>query len=70
MPAEYRVTRDQAVWERERYFIDVPDEIPLVEHESYIHEKLHAGGLDSNSCDIVDSVDGINTEEKIERIGS
>ena len=62
MSAKYRVTRDHAVWERETFYVDVPNEIPLVEHENYIHEKLNAGDLESSDVSVVDSVDGFGTE--------
>lgn len=65
MSAEYRVTRDQAVRERETFYLDVPNEIPLVEHENYIHGKLNSGDLGSSDVSVVDSVNGIDTEVTI-----
>lgn len=38
--ATYHVNRDQAVWERERFEIEVPDHIPLDERRDYVHQQL------------------------------
>lgn len=40
MPKTYTVRRDQAVWERETFTIEVSDDIPLDQHDEYLYEQL------------------------------
>lgn len=63
----YTVHRDQAVWERETFYIEVPDEIPEDEHDEYLYEKLQDGVTRADYVEIQDSVEGMSTEITIER---
>ena len=56
MPTTFRVTRLQAVWERETCEIHVPAEIPEDEREDYVRSKLD-DATTPRHLDITNSVD-------------
>ena len=61
-----RITRDQAVWERETFFVEVPDGTPKEELFEAVTEAVgnfqgYAGDdYDKTICD--DAVEGIDTQ--------
>ena len=67
----YKVTRDQAVWEREYLSVEVPDDVQQIADESddpdsyiaeYIDEQLDAGNFETvRPPEIQDSVEGLDT---------
>lgn len=61
----YTVSRDQAVWERETFYIEVPDDIPEDEHDEYIREKLEDGVTRADYVEIQHSVDGCDIQIEI-----
>lgn len=65
MPKDYRVTRDQAVWERETFYLSVPDDVPQERHDDWIYEQLDkhcSGEVDLGPfIQIEDSVEGMDT---------
>ena len=65
MPKQYRVHRDQAVWERETFWIEVPDDIPEDEHDEYIHEKLEDGATRADYVEVQHSVEGWGIQVEI-----
>ena len=68
MPKQYRVHRDQAVWERETFRIEVPDEVPPEEHYEYIEAALSSGELKADYVEIQDSVEGVDVQIAIEGV--
>jgi hypothetical protein len=56
----YRVTRDQAVWERETFEIEVPPEIPEDERDDYVRDRMDDADTPRH-IEIVNSVEGIDT---------
>lgn len=56
----YRVTRDQAVWERETFEIEVPPEIPEDEHDDYVRDQMDDANTPRH-IEIVNGVEGIDT---------
>lgn len=65
MPKDYRVTRDQAVWERETFYITVPEDVPEAEHEEWIYEYIASGEVKADSVEIEGGVDMLDTEVTI-----
>lgn len=63
--AKFTVYRDQAVWEREFFEIEVPDSIPESEREEWINEQLEANSVESFATEIISSVEGMDTEVTI-----
>jgi hypothetical protein len=62
-----RIQRDQAVWERETFEVEVPDDFDpnQDDHVETLHETLEnlvAPALPSYSLKILDAVLGISTE--------
>lgn len=56
----YRVTRDQAVWERETFEIEVPPEIPEDERDDYVRDRMDDADTPRH-IEIVNSVEGVDT---------
>ena len=67
MSNKVQITRDQAVWERETFLVDVPDNIPENEIKDYARQQLEEGNA-TESCPtyILDNaVEGISTEIEV-----
>ena len=69
MPKQYRVHRDQAVWERETFWIEVPDEVPADEIDEYLYDKIEDGVTRANYTEIRDAVEGCDVQITIEACG-
>lgn len=68
MPRQFRVTRDQAVWERETFYVTVPDEIEEDEVDEYLREYIDSGMVEADHLGIEGSVEGVELEVTSEEI--
>lgn len=66
MPKQYRVHRDQAVWERETFWLEVPDDVPDDEIDEYLYDKLEDGATRADYTETQHAVEGMSTEITIE----
>lgn len=64
----YIVHRDQAVWERETFYITVPDEVPIEEHYEYIEAALPSSELKADYVEIQHAVESFDTQITIEEV--
>lgn len=55
------VHRDQAVWERETLYIDVPDDLPPDQHYDFVVDYLAEHPVFDDSPSILNSIEGIDT---------
>jgi hypothetical protein len=69
-PRRYRLTRDQAVWERETFEVEVPADVE--DPEEWLREKLEENDplvLGEASIEILDhSVENIDTVIEVEQL--
>ena len=40
MARQYRIERDQAVWERETWWVEVPDSVKVGDEEDWLYEQV------------------------------
>lgn len=66
MPRKFKVYRDQQVWERETFEIEVPDDMPEDEVEDWIKENLDEHGQELFDPFILTDVAGADLEYEIE----
>lgn len=67
MSKTVQITRDQAVWERETFLVDVPDNIPEDEIQDYARQQLEEGNATESSPTYIldNAVEGISTEIEV-----
>lgn len=61
MTKEIRVTRDQAVWERETFWIEVPDDVPPEEIEEYCGKQIDLCDSPGETEVLGETVYGVDT---------
>jgi hypothetical protein len=56
------VYRDQAVWEREIYEIEVPDDLPEDEHYGFVFDAIENWDHDAHPIEpfVTDSIEGLD----------
>lgn len=68
MPRKFKVHRDQQVWERETFQIEVPDDVPEDEVEDWIKENLDQHGKELFDPFILSDVNGADLEYEIDPV--